>query len=141
MAERMSRLVMPRDVLQERPLVVPVPLSPQKLRERGYNQSELLARGICRRWDLELIVDSVRRTRSTTTQTRLSPDERKVNVAGAFAVLPEREVQLAGSHLLLVDDVVTTGATLNSCSDALFAAGARIISYITFGRARASGDL
>ncbi|MDQ2890092.1 MAG: ComF family protein, partial [Gemmatimonadota bacterium] len=139
MAEQMSRLPFPRDVVEERSLVVPVPLAASRHRERGYNQSAHLATGLARRWGVpvgHLLV----RGRATETQTRLTPGDRLRNVAGAFATLPDSE-ELAGLHLVLVDDVVTTAATLNACATALHNGGARIISYVTFGRARAAGDV
>lgn len=139
MAERMARLAWPRDVLEERAAVVPVPLARARARERGYNQSELLARGLARRWDVPVWAGCVERAKGTVTQTRLTPDERKRNVCGAFRAVPGA-VNFRGAHLVLVDDVVTTGATLNECASALHDAGARIVSYVTFGRAPALGD-
>jgi predicted amidophosphoribosyltransferase len=85
-------------------------------------------------WD-----DAVQRTRETTTQTRLTPEERRANVAGSFCVRGDLS-RIAEAHLVIVDDVITTAATLNSCAKVLYEAGARIISYVTFGRAHASGD-
>jgi predicted amidophosphoribosyltransferase len=70
----------------------------------------------------------------------LTPGERLGNVAGSFEISARHCRQLEGAHLIVVDDVVTTAATLNACAKVLFDAGARIISYVTFGRARASGD-
>jgi ComF family protein len=139
MAERMARLAWPRDVREERAAVVPVPLAPARRRERGYNQSELLARGLARRWDVPLWAGCVERAKVTVSQTRLTPDERRRNVFGAFRAVPGA-VNFRGAHLVLVDDVVTTGATLNECASALHDAGARIVSYVTFGRAPALGD-
>ena len=134
----MARLSWPPDVLRERSLLVPVPLAPSRLRERGYNQSALLARALAPRWGVP-VLEALTRTRATATQTRLTPGDRLRNVAGAFvATVPKGA--LAGEHVVLVDDVVTTAATLNSCATALFEGGARIVSYVTFGRARAAGD-
>ena len=134
----MGALAFPADVVEERALLVPVPLAPGRLRERGYNQSDLLAARLGPRWGLG-VVDALARSRGTESQTRLTPAGRLRNVAGAFEtiVFPG---QLAGRHVILVDDVVTTAATLNACAAALHAGGARIISYVTFGRARAAGD-
>jgi predicted amidophosphoribosyltransferase len=70
----------------------------------------------------------------------LTPGERLGNVAGAFSVPALSRTTIGGAHLILVDDVVTTGATLGAAAAALFAGGARTISYMTFGRAPASGD-
>jgi ComF family protein len=139
MAEQMARLNFPRDVIEERDLLIPVPLAPARARERGYNQSELLARLLAARWHVPVTEALVRR-RATETQTRLTPGDRLRNVAGAFATVLGRE-ELAGRHVVLVDDVITTAATLNACAKALHEGGARIISYVTFGRARAAGDM
>jgi len=140
MVERMARLDWPRDVLEERSAVIPVPLATVRERERGFNQSALLARGLSRRWGIPAREDCLERSRATATQTRLTPEERRSNVAGAFRATPAARDSLRGTHVVLVDDVVTTCATVVACAGALFAAGTRIISVITFGRAPASGD-
>jgi ComF family protein len=139
MADRMARLVWPRDVVEERTALVPVPLAEARRRERGYNQSELLAHRLSRHWRIPVWADCVQRARKTESQTRLTPGERRRNVCGAFRAAPNA-VSFRGAHLVLVDDVVTTGATLNECATALYGAGARIVSYVTFGRAPALGD-
>lgn len=136
---RLARLSWPVDVLEERTALVPVPLAPRRERERGFNQSERLAATLARHWQLPLWRDLLARTTFTTSQTQLTPEQRLHNVAGAFRVVGGR-ARLRGAHVLLVDDVVTTAATLNACSAALFTAGVRIISYVTFGRARLPGD-
>lgn len=140
MARRMARLSWPDDVVEERTALIPVPLAASRERERGYNQSEVMADALAPLWGVPVWTDLLFRSRSTSTQTRLTPGERSRNVAGAFGVAESRAARLAGAHVVLVDDVVTTAATLNACADALLAAGTRIISYVTFGRARASGD-
>lgn len=139
MARRMAALRFPPDVECERAGVVPVPLATSRRRERGYNQSEVLADGLARLWNLPLRTDLLARTRATTTQTRLTPGERQRNVANAFRSLADRG-SLRGRHLVLVDDVVTTAATLNACAAALHDGGVRIVSFVTFGRAPALGD-
>lgn len=140
MAERLARMTWPVDVVEERTALVPVPLAASRERERGYNQSALIASGLSRRWGIPVWADVVTRTRVTRTQTELTPGERLSNVAGAFRVRNSERASLRGAHVILVDDVVTTGATLGACASALFEAGSRIISYVTFGRAVASGD-
>jgi ComF family protein len=137
MAERMARLAWPEDVVLERTALVPVPLSAARQRERGYNQSELLADALGARLRLPVWRECLARSRSTQTQTRLTPGERLANVAGAFRAADRARTQLVGAHVILVDDVVTTAATLNACAAALVGGGARITSYVTFGRARA----
>lgn len=136
MARRMARLAWPADVPAERVAVVPVPLAASRLRERGYNQSECLARELASCWSIALWSDVLVRVRATRTQARLTPGERLTNVARAFRAPDGAEGRLSGAHLVLVDDVVTTAATLNACAAALIDGGARIISYVTFGRAR-----
>jgi ComF family protein len=139
MARRMARLRFPEDVEEERAAVVPVPLAPSRRRERGYNQSTELARTLADHWGIPMREDLLERARSTKSQTRLTPGERQRNVSGAFHARADR-ASLRGLHLVLVDDVVTTSATLNACAAALHAGGARILSYVTFGRAPALGD-
>ncbi len=140
MAERMARLDWPDDVVAERAAVIPVPLAEQRHRERGYNQSERLARALAGHWMQPVWTGVLTRTRHTATQTQLTPEQRLVNVSGAFHVPQSARNALRRSHVVLVDDVVTTAATLNACAAALHAAGARLISYVTFGRAPALGD-
>lgn len=139
-AERMERVSWPRDVIEERAATVAVPLAPSRLRERGFNQSALLAAHLARAWGIPSWPDAIERTRATRSQTELTPAERLGNVAGAFRVNRSALDSVRGAHLILVDDVVTTGATLRACASALFVSGARTISYMTFGRAPASGD-
>jgi ComF family protein len=140
LAVRMTRVPWPADVVEERAALVPVPLAIVKERERGFNQSELLASHAGRLLDLPVWPDVLCRRRATRTQTRLAPEQRAANVSGAFVVPPDAEARLRGTHVILVDDVVTTCATLNECAAALFTAGARLISYLTFARAPAAGD-
>jgi ComF family protein len=136
----MARLHWPEDVIEERSAIVPVPLSKSRMRERGYNQSEQLAAGLSQHWRIPVGEDLLTRTRATVSQTELTPEERKSNVAGAFRVPSGKSQQIRGAHLVIIDDVMTTAATLNACAAALYEAGARTISYVTFGRARAQAD-
>jgi ComF family protein len=140
MAERMARLEWPADVLAERAAVVPVPLAPDRARERGYYQSECLAAALASNWSVPMWPHVIERTRSTRTQTRLTPGERLVNVSHAFRAAAHARETLRGTHIVLVDDVVTTAATLNACAAALHAGGTRIVSFVTFARAPGSGD-
>ncbi len=139
MARRMAQLSFPRDVEEERAALVPVPLARDRERARGFNQSALLARALAAEWKVPVRTDVLARTRATSTQTRLTPGERQRNVSGAFRAIAGR-TELHGRHFVLVDDVVTTAATLNACATALYDGGARILSYVTFGRAPALGD-
>ena len=140
MAGRMSRLAWPLDVVEERTALVPIPLASARKRQRGYNQSALIARGLARRWRIPVWEELVTRSRETTSQTKLTPEQRLDNVAGSFRIDGRGLEKLRGAHLVIVDDVVTTAATLNACATVLYESGARIISYVTFGRALASGD-
>jgi ComF family protein len=140
MAIRMSRLAWPDDVVRERAAVVAVPLSSTRKRERGFNQSERIASALAVHWSVPVWNDVLMRGRHTATQTRLTPGERRRNVSGAFCTPPGVRERLRGAHVVIVDDVVTTAATLNACAAALHDGGARIISYVTFGRAPALGD-
>ena len=140
MGIRMSRVDLPIDVVEERRALVPVPLSAKRTRERGYNQSLHLARALAARWSLPVWDNVLTRTRHTETQTRLTPGDRLRNVSGAFSAPASARQMLRGAHVVVVDDVVTTAATLNACASALCAGGARTVSFVTFGRAPALGD-
>lgn len=135
MAERLANVPLPQDVREEANVVVPVPTTPRRRRNRGYNQAEKLAAAFARRTGRELRADVLVRVANSGTQTSLHPAERRANVARAFAVAPERFAGLHGSHLLLLDDVWTTGATSLACAAELLEAGARVVSVVTFARA------
>lgn len=110
-------------------LVLPVPLSPVRLRERGYNQAWLIAREVARRRGLLARPDVLQRTRDTTRLMSLSTEERQAQIQGAFEVTGALAGQpLRGRHIALVDDVMTTGATLQALSLLLRAHGARSVS-------------
>jgi len=115
-------------------VIVPVPLHRSRLRERGYNQAALLAQALGNEIGLPVRKDWLVRTRATPPQVGLDASERKMNVAGAFHCRDGDAV--AGCRVLLVDDVCTTGATLESCSLALRQAGARSVWAFTLARAR-----
>jgi ComF family protein len=138
--DRLARLSWPADVVEERTALIPVPLAVARERERGYNQSERIAAALARHWRVPVWRDVLVRERSTRTQTRLTPEERLANVSGVFRARASALVTLRNAHVVIVDDVITTAATLNACAGALFAGGARILSYVTFGRAPAAGD-
>lgn len=138
--ERMARLSWPTDVSDERSVIVPVPLSASRFRERGYNQAAVIADALASRWNIPARTDILDRSRSTATQTKLTPEQRLANVSNAFRVVAGAAPALRDAHVVVVDDVITTAATLNACAAALFAGGARILSYVTFGRAPAAGD-
>jgi ComF family protein len=114
-------------------LILSVPLHPRRLRQRGFNQSLLLARCVSRTHSISLDLTSLQRTLHTEPQTQLSGTERQKNIRGAFEVLrPER---IAEKHILLIDDVFTTGATVQECSRVLLKAGAMGVDVLTLARA------
>ncbi|WP_396212942.1 ComF family protein [Gemmatimonas sp.] len=140
MGRRMARLDWPLDVREERTALIPIPLAAERLRERGYNQATLLAQALGPLWRLPVWPDALMRIRHTQSQVRLTPSERTSNVSQAFAVPRNWQARLRGQHVVLVDDVITTAATVNAAVHALLDGGARIISCVTFGRAPDPGD-
>lgn len=114
-------------------LILPVPLHAVRQRERGYNQSELLARELAELTNMPLEVYALERIRPTKTQTSLDSQQRWQNVRGAFSVV--RRDAVGGAKLLLIDDVATTCATGRACAEALSEAGASAVTLLTFARA------
>jgi ComF family protein len=113
--------------------IVPVPLHRKRLRERGFNQSQLLGRVLAKQWSIPLSVNNLRRVRWTEPQVGLPASERERNVRGAFAVADP--ARFREKRLLLVDDVYTTGSTVGECARTLKRAGASEIWVITVARA------
>jgi ComF family protein len=125
-------------------LVIPVPMHPSKQRQRGFNHAELLARAAMvemrRRhpqWVLKLETSLLKRVRVTVSQAGLTTHQRRQNLRGAFFV--PRPAQLAGRHVLLIDDIYTTGATARACSRVLSNAGAASVRVATVARAQREG--
>jgi ComF family protein len=110
--------------------LIPVPLAPERERERGFNQAALLARRIGRRLAVPTQPRWLARIRPTRPQSELAAAERRANVRGAFRA----SRRVAGRHVLVVDDILTTGATLDSCARALREAGARRVGVLTVAR-------
>jgi len=123
----------PTAVAQEIDLIVPVPLHPRKLARRGYNQAEAFGAGLAAALGHPCRDQVLRRTTHTASQTNKSRTERWQNVASVFEVADPASI--AGRHVLLVDDVLTTGATLEACGHALLAAGAHAVSIATIAAA------
>ena len=113
-------------------VLVPVPLHRRRLRERGYNQSRLLALRLSTSVGVPVVDDALRRIRYTASQTRLGMHERHENVVNAFSCVSDR---LQGKRVALVDDVCTTGATLEACGAALRAGGVASVWAVTVARA------
>ncbi|HEX7089041.1 MAG TPA: ComF family protein [Longimicrobiales bacterium] len=140
LAEYMAAVPVPAAAGDGPSLVVPIPTTRRRLRERGYNQAELLARGLARHTG-RTVIAALERVSAAASQTALQPAARRANVAGSFRVAGDLKAVLTGRHLLLVDDVLTTGATVLECGATLVAAGVRAISVLTFARALDVGRL
>jgi ComF family protein len=117
--------------LQPIDALIPVPLHPTRLRQRGFNQSLLLARRVGDVLGAD-VVDLLSRTRRTEAQVNLGAEQRMANVAGAFAVRPNTSV--ADLSVVLIDDVVTTGSTLSACAKELIGAGAKSVKAVSLAR-------
>ena len=120
-------------VLTNIDIVVPVPLHATRLRQRGFNQSLLLAHRMSERYEVPLSCDNLVRVWPTRPQVELTGVERVVNVAGAFAL--QRPLEIETKHIVLIDDVFTTGATMNECAAVLKSAGAAQVTAFTLARA------
>ncbi len=121
-------------LLREAELIVPVPLHRTRLFRRRYNQAALLARELARRSSRPALPDALIRRRATAALGGMSAAERAAEVDGAFAVRPRRAERIVGRRVLLVDDVLTSGATANACAAALRAAGAVAVDVLAVAR-------
>jgi ComF family protein len=110
--------------------LIPVPLHPSKRRKRGYNQAEILAKAISKKMKLPLFSKSIIRVKNTTALAMLGKKQRQLEVKNAFSVIPNEPLP---KHLLLIDDVVTTGATLSACANALTKHRAVKLSIVVLG--------
>jgi ComF family protein len=123
-----------RELLADADALVPVPLHWRRLWARRFNQSALLARTIAEVSNVAVADAALKRIKATAQQVGLSQAERAENVQGAFRVPNDRKAELAGSRLILVDDVLTSGATSDACARALLRAGARSVDLLVFAR-------
>jgi len=123
-----------RDALDDADALIPVPLHSSRLRARRFNQSLLLAKAMSKVSDVPVDAHALARVRRTGTQGGLTAKARARNVAGAFKVRDTAKARLKGQRLILIDDVFTTGATLNACVRALKRAGAGNVNAITLAR-------
>jgi ComF family protein len=118
-----------REIRPKNCIIIPVPLCKSRLRERGYNQAELLARELSQYIEKPVLTNVLIRIKQTTPQKKMNPAERIKNMKNAFAV---RDAELIrNKNIVLIDDVFTTGATANECIKTLKKAGAKLISILT----------
>lgn len=122
------------DVLRDCDALVAVPLHYRRLAKRGYNQAIWLAQGIGKAAGKPVLVDTLVRHKATPSQAGLSPRQRQRNVTGAFKIRGRRAKHVAGKHIVLVDDVYTTGATLRACTLALKRADAASVNVLVLAR-------
>ncbi len=123
-----------QELLREADVLVPVPLHWRRGWTRRYNQSGALARAISKHSGVPVARDALRRIRPTRQQIGLSRPQRTANVQGAFSILPEKSHQIAGRRVVLVDDVLTSGATTDACARALLRAKAAQVDVLVFAR-------
>jgi len=122
------------DLLTAADVVVPVPLHRARLFRRRYNQAALLARAVGRAESRPVLLDALRRVRGTAPLGAKSAEERAAMLAGAIDMRPSRAARIAGRRVLLVDDVMTSGATANACAAVLLAAGAVAVDVLAAAR-------
>ena len=127
-----------RDVSAD--VVVPVPTTDSRRKRRGYNQAEVLAESVAGAVGVDM-VRALSRRRGEGSQTSLTPEQRRANVRGVFVANATLRAGLRGAHVLLVDDVLTTGATGGEAASVLVAAGARSVTLVTYARALPSTAL
>lgn len=130
-----------RELVEAADAVAPVPLHPCRLLGRRYNQAAEIARPLCAMSGTPYLPDVLRRRRATPTQAGRSGSGRRRNVAGAFEVPPAARRRVAGLRILLIDDVLTTGATAEACARALKAAGAVRVDLAVVARVQAPESL
>jgi ComF family protein len=122
------------ELLADADLIAPVPLHPRRLWSRRFNQAALLALAIGRQTGVAVRPDLMRRRRNTPSQGRLSPAGRRRNVTGAFALAPGHRTRVMGKRVLLIDDVMTTGATAEACAKLLLRSGAQAVDLLALAR-------
>ena len=122
------------DILTQADFLVPIPLHRWRLLKRRFNQSAIIAQHLSKRTKIPFILNALERVRATPVQGYLQPKERKKNVKNAFAV-PEGIIpKIRNKHIVLIDDVFTTGATVNECAKALLKNGAGTVDVLTLAR-------
>ena len=122
------------EILEKTDMFVPVPLHWQRLIKRRYNQSALLADALGKRTEIPVSKLALRRARATPTQGHLSAKERRKNVKKAFCIAKRYEREIMGKNICLIDDVLTSGSTVNECARTLLEAGAKSVSVLCLAR-------
>lgn len=130
------KLKFEKEILNEFELIIPVPLYKTKYRERGYNQSDYICTGINRYLDIKFVPHLVDRVRHTSTQTKLTREQRFDNMKDAFELNKKYKDQIYGKSIIVVDDVVTTGSTMNEVIKVLKDNGCRKVMGCTIAMAR-----
>jgi len=125
-----------KDLIDETSVIIPVPLHWWRLFTRRYNQAALLAQALSRGTGKPIAVDALKRIRATAPQGKMKRDERRKNVKNAFRLNPRYEQRVENKNILLIDDVLTSGATAGECARILRAAGAAKVSVLTLMRAQ-----
>jgi ComF family protein len=134
LADRMTRVALPEfDTLKNTP-IVPVPTTARRLRDRGYNQAVVLAAGVASATG-GILLEALSRKGEGASQVALHPEERRANVEGVFLLRQPAAASLRGRDVVLVDDVLTTGATAGAAAEMLATGGARSVTLLTFARA------
>jgi ComF family protein len=129
----MAEFIYPAFNIPDYSLIIPVPLHPKRLRQRGFNQAVILAGEIARHFSISLDLLSLKRVVFTESQTSLGKEKRASNVKAAFAVADAGKI--TGRRIILVDDVITTGCTVNECARALLKSKAEEVAVLTLARA------
>ena len=130
---RIGKELKDTELAENADIIIPVPLAKKRVRQRGYNQSDLIAEGLAQTIGLPMRTDIIMRTSFKRSQTAMTTEQRELNVKDAFVLLKPEDIK--GKHIILVDDVVTTGATVCSIGKELEKAGDVKISIVSWGAA------
>lgn len=123
-----------RELFTDSECLIPVPLHPERLRKRRFNQAALLARALSRRVNIPVDTQSLRRVKATASQGGKTASARRRNMQGAFHIAEKRHGNIKGKRLILIDDVMTTGATAEACAGVLKRCGAARVDVLTLAR-------
>lgn len=123
------------DLIAASDIIMPVPLHQMRLIQRRYNQAGIMAEYLAKDCHKELFLSGLQRVRSTPPQGYMTPSQRQKNVRRAFSVRAKHRAAIEGKTILLIDDVFTTGATIEECTNTLLASGAKAVNILTLARA------